>query len=613
MSDSNMSARPGLVFGTAGHIDHGKTALVRALTGIDTDRLEEEKRRGISIDLGFAHMTLPGGHRIAFVDVPGHERFIKNMLAGAGGIDAVLLVIAADESVKPQTREHFDICRLLGVQHGIVALSKADLANAEQIARASAEITALARGSFLENAPIVAVSATKRAGLDELKSQLAALVAKIPLRPATGFARLPIDRSFALKGFGTVITGTMWSGALGAGETVRLHPGKRELRVRGLQVHGEPVATAVAGQRTAVNLAGIDASEIHRGNVLTHPGALECTTIADATVEWLDETPAGRETFLFHSGTAEIVASAKVLDEQTARLWLAEPALLLPGDRFVLRRPSPARTVAGGTIVDAFPPRRISRRNAAARTYSLAHADAARRIELLVEESAGGRWISELICATGMTEEEIRRAAVQNTRLIVSTQRVVGKNWLERRRRRLLEWLAAYHAQNPAAPGAPVAAARLGLDAGLATIVFDFPGVRLAGESISLRDHQARFSEVETSLLQRMESVFRRAGMQPPAPAEVLSQIRADAKTARGLLEVLVKDRRLVRVREDLIFHADAIAQIRKLLSAQKGRKFSVPDFKSWTGVSRKYAIPLLEYLDRERVTRREGDSRVVL
>ncbi|MGH9772519.1 MAG: selenocysteine-specific translation elongation factor [Candidatus Acidiferrales bacterium] len=593
-----------LVIGTAGHIDHGKTTLIRALTGIDTDRLEEEKRRGISIDLGFAHMTLPGGQRIAFVDVPGHERFVKNMLAGAGGIDAVLLVVAADESVKPQTREHFDICRLLGVRQGIVALTKTDLANAEQIARARADIAALTKGSFLESAPVVA-------GLDELRRELAAL--KVPPRPANGFARLPIDRGFALKGFGTVVTGTLWSGTLHAGRTVQLHPGRRELRVRGLQVHGQPVAASIAGQRTAVNLAGIDAADVHRGQVLTSPGALESTALVDAAIEWLDEAeaPVSRGTFLFHSGAAEIVATVKMLDRQSARLWLAEPALLLPGDRFVLRQPSPAHTVAGGTIVDAFPPRWMSRTKTAARIQSLGQTDPVKRIEILVEESAAGRRIPDLIRATGATEEELRRAAAQSQRLIVSPQRVIGRNWLEARRRKLVEWLTAWHAQNPSAAGAPISAARLGLDANLAAIVFDFPAVRTARESISLRDHQAKFSDLESALLQKIEAAFRQAGMQPPAAGDVLNGM--DAKKARSLLEALVKSRRLVRVSEGLIFHADAIAQIRQSLSAQKGRKFSVPEFKTWTGVSRKYAIPLLEYLDRERVTRREGDRRIVL
>ncbi|MGH9584700.1 MAG: selenocysteine-specific translation elongation factor, partial [Bryobacteraceae bacterium] len=507
-----MSVPRGLVFGTAGHIDHGKTSLIRALTGIDTDRLEEEKRRGISIDLGFAHTALPDGRRIAFVDVPGHERFIKNMLAGAGGIDAVLLVVAADESVKPQTREHFDICRLLGVRHGIVVLTKTDLANAEQIGRARADIDALCRGSYLAGAPVVAVSASTGDGLGELRRALADFAGKIPGRPVNGFARLPIDRSFALKGFGTVVTGTLWTGALRAGETVRLHPGRRELRVRGLEVHGEPVTAAFAGQRTAVNLVGIDAADVQRGHVLAHPGALESTTLADASIEWLDDAdaPNSREPFLFHTGTAEMVATVKMLDERTARLWLAEPALILPGDKFVLRRPSPARTVAGGTIVEAFPPRRISRSKAAARIHSLEQAGASRRIEILAEESAAGRRISDLVRATGMTEEEIRRAAAQSPLLTVAAaaQRIVGNEWLEQKRKKLTEWLAAFHTRNPSAAGAPISAARLGLDASLAGIVFDFPSVRVAGELISLRDHRARFTSEEAALLQKMETAF---------------------------------------------------------------------------------------------------------
>lgn len=610
-----MSAAIGLVLGTAGHIDHGKTALVRALTGIDTDRLEEEKRRGISIDLGFAYMTLASGQRIAFVDVPGHERFVKNMLAGAAGVDAVLLVVAADESVKPQTREHFDICRLLGVRHGMFVLTKIDLADEMQVARAREEIAVLAKGSFLEGAPVAAVSATTGSGIDVLKRTLAGLAKKIPPRPASGFARLPIDRSFALKGFGTVVTGTLWSGTLRTGDIVRLHPGRRELRVRGLQVHGKPVPAALAGQRTAVNLAGVDASEIRRGDVLTHLGALESSPLADTTVEWLDDAglPAAREAFLFHAGTAEITAAVKMLDRQTARLWLAEPALLLPGDRFVLRRPSPARTVAGGTIVDAFPPHRLSRNKTIARVRSLAHADPTKRIEILVEESVAGRCISDLVRSTGIPEEGIRRAAERSARLVVFGPRIIGKAWLDGRRKKLVEWLAAWHAQNPSAAGAPISAARLGLDANLASLVFDFPSVRIAGESIALHNHQARFDSLETALLKKIEDTFLRAGLQPAAPAELLNGSDMDPKKVRGLLETLIKCRKLVRAREDLIFHADAIAGICKSLSAHKGRKFSVSEFKEWTGVSRKYAIPLLEYLDRERVTRREGDLRLVL
>ena len=314
ISDSNMSSRDeiqyGLVVGTAGHIDHGKTSLIRALTGIDTDRLAEEKRRGISIDLGFAHLTLPTAQRISFVDVPGHERFIKNMLAGAGGIQAVLLIVAANESVKPQTREHFDICRLLAIEHGLVVLTKIDLATGEQIANARRDVQKLCAGSFLEDAPMVEVSAQDGRELTQLTSELASLAARIPKRDAAGFARLPIDRSFALKGFGTVVTGTLRSGTLRAGDMVQLQPGKREARIRTLQVHGQQVDVAFAGQRTAVNLTGRDHTEIQRGLVLTHRDELEATKLLDVWVDWLHEQdiPPARKEFLLHIGTSETVA-----------------------------------------------------------------------------------------------------------------------------------------------------------------------------------------------------------------------------------------------------------------------------------------------------------------
>ena len=320
MSDINMSGPRGFVIGTAGHIDHGKTSLIRALTGIDTDRLAEEKKRGISIDLGFAHLTLPDGHRISFIDVPGHERFIKNMLAGAAGIQAVLLIVAADESVKPQTREHFHICRLLGIEDGIIVLTKADLASPEQIAIASEDIKALCTGSFLERAPVMPVSAYTGQGLSDLKNAIARLADYGCSRDEEGLTRLPIDRSFTLKGFGTVVTGTIWTGKLHVGDTVQIHPTKREARIRGLQVHGNHVEVAAAGQRTAVNLTSVDHSEIRRGCVLTHGDGLESTKRIDVSMDWLDEldVPDKREQFLFHAGTAEIPALLKVLDRRNA-------------------------------------------------------------------------------------------------------------------------------------------------------------------------------------------------------------------------------------------------------------------------------------------------------
>ena len=618
-----MSGPSEVVVGTAGHIDHGKTALVRALTGIDTDRLAEEKRRGISIDLGFAHATLPSGKSISFIDVPGHERFIKNMLAGVGGIQAVLLVVAADESVKPQTREHLDICRLLGIGHGLIVLTKSDLASPEQIEKTCGEVQALCAGSFLDGAPIIPVSAATGANLPALKRELTSLAERVTPRNTDGLARLPIDRSFAMKGFGTVVTGTLWSGTLRTGETIRIHPGDQQVRIRGLQVHGKPVERVAAGQRAAVNLTGVDHSQIRRGFVLTHNAGLQTTKCLDVLTHWIEaaEIPDAQRRFLLHIGTAEVPVALKVLSHATdaqifARLWVGEPVLASPGDRFVLRRPSPAQTVAGGLVIDAFPPARLNRAKSVARLLDLAAADLAKRLEILVQENAPGRRISELVKLTGEPAAKITPALSRNSDLVFDEagQRVLCKSWIEQKRRDMAAWLTAFHAKNPSLPGAPISLARQGLDADLAKLVFnDAPGLRVQGDVVSLASHKARFSNQEAEALAKIERAFRQAAFQPPTPGEVLQTAGLDPNRARGLLEGLIKAQKLVRVGENMIFHAEVIAHVRKSLSLQKGRRFSVPEFKEWTQISRKYAIPLLEYLDHQHVTRREGDARVVL
>jgi selenocysteine-specific elongation factor len=623
MSDRSVQPASEIVIGTAGHIDHGKTSLVRALTGIDTDRLAEEKRRGISIDLGFAHTSLPDGEPISFVDVPGHERFVKNMLAGAAGIEAVLLVVAADEGVKPQTREHFDICRLLGIERGVVVLTKTDIASADQVASATEAVQMLCAGSFLENAPIVGVSAVTGAGVGQLKAVLSRLANGRTLRSDRGLPRLPLDRSFALKGFGTVVTGTLWSGQLRIGDMVQIYPTQKTARIRGLQTHGSSVEIARAGQRTAVNLAGVDHTEIQRGFVLSQPDTFETSAVIDLLVNWLDDAdiPSGRAQFLYHSGTAEFSSTLKILSHKGnrstfARLWLSGPIVSATGDRFVLRRPSPAQTVAGGSIVDAFPPKRLSRSKTVSRLQKLATADLPRRIQFLTEESRAGRQIEELVRLVNAPQDTVKSLILQNPQLafIEGAQCVVTKLWLQNRRDKLLEWLRAFHAKNPSAPGAPVAAARLGLGASLAAPVFGgMPEIRMEGDLIALAGHRIQFTDQETRALSRMEQIFRAASFQPPALMEALKTSGLDQKKARALLEVLIKQQRLVRVSEELVFHADVIAHIRKSLAAYRGRRFSVPEFKDWTQISRKYAIPLLEYLDRQRATRREGDLRLVL
>jgi selenocysteine-specific elongation factor len=618
MSDSHLNAPRDIVIGTAGHIDHGKTSLVRALTGIDTDRLAEEKRRGISIDLGFAHLALPSGNCVSFIDVPGHERFIRNMLAGACGIEVVLLIVAADESVKPQTREHFDICRLLGVKSGIVVLTKCDLATPEQIAATRAAVDHLRIGSFLAGAPVIATSAVTGQGLDHLMTAIEQLVHSRTFRDAGGLARLPLDRSFALKGFGTIVTGTLWSGTLRVGDTVQLHPSEQQARIRGLHIHRQSVQFATAGHRTAVNLSGIEHSKIARGFVLTHPTSLEDTRTIEASVDWLSgaSITSAQENYLLHIGTSEVTTRIQTLSSTLIRLKLAEPVVALPGDRFVLRRPSPAQTIAGGTVIDAFPPKRQSRSKTVSRLERLASCDFAARLELLVDEKENGRRLEELAQITGRTSQELKQVLARAPTLIWSeaSQRVVTRTWLDRHRELLIRWLEAFHKKHPSLPGAPSAQTRQGLDASLATIVFGgFSAIRMEGDLVALRGHKVQISSEESAALRRLEQEFRKAAYQPSPPNEILRSAAVEAKNGRALLERLIKDGKLVRVSENLVFHADVLAHIRKSLAAHKGRRFSVPEFKDWTQISRKFAIPLLEYLDHQHVTRREGDNRVVL
>ncbi len=359
-------------------------------------------------------------------------------------------------------------------------------------------------------------------------------------------------------------------------------------------------------------------AEIQRGLVLTHRDGLEATKLLDVSITWLheQEIPTSRKEFLLHTGTSETVAMLKMFSGPFARLWLAEPVLVLPGDRFVLRRPSPAGTVAGGTVIDTFPPARLNRKKTLARLRILAEASVEQRVQVLVEESPNGRAVADLVKRVGLPWEELKPVIASDAKLVFAeaAQRVVTKAWVERNRQLLVAVLKDFHAKHAAAPGLPIAIARMKLDPNLAALVFDnFPAVRVQGDVVALTTHRAQVSSEESRSLEQIERAFRQGGFQPPSPGEVLKSSGADVKQGRGMLETLVKTNRLVRVSEDVIFHADVVTHIRKSLAAHKGRKFSVPEFKEWTQISRKYAIPLLEYLDRQHVTRREGDARVVL
>ena len=616
-----------IIVGTAGHIDHGKTALVKALTGIDADRLEEEKRRGITIDLGFAHLELTPALRLGFVDVPGHERFIKNMLAGVGGIDLLLFVIAADESIKPQTREHFDICRLLGIRRGIIALTKADLVDDDILGLVRLEVEEMIAGSFLEGAPIVPLSSITGAGLDDLRRELARAAAGVGEKNAAGYFRLPIDRVFSVKGFGTVATGTLISGSVAKEQEVEVHPAGRRLRVRGVQVHGGTAGRAVAGQRTAVNLADIEPADLSRGDVLSEPGRFHSVKQIDCRLDLLASAKPlkHRAPVHFHSGTAEIEAEVRLL-EGTApmrpgtaayvRLILRQAALLLPGDRFIIRMFSPVVTIGGGVVVDTGAKRYRRGDDVKARLETLYAGDAPARVALLVREAPHGMGMADLVARTAMGQQEITAAAAQAPLVSIPQPQpwYVDRAWMQAERARIVKTVREFHQQNPLLPGI----ARQELRGAAPVFVLDAllaetKEIVAEGELVRSRGHKLVLKEDEEQARAKIEQAFEETGLAVPAVAEVLAKSGVEPARARSLLQILLREKRLVRISEDLVFHQSALGQLRELLARHKGERFRVPEFKEWTGISRKYAIPLLEFLDRERITRREGDERIAL
>jgi selenocysteine-specific elongation factor len=600
-----------IIVGTAGHIDHGKTALVKALTGADTDRLAEEKRRGISIDLGFAHLDVTPELRLGFIDVPGHERFVKNMLAGASGIDVVLMVVAAGESVMPQTREHFEICRLLGLRHGVIAMTKSDIADADTLELTRMEIEEFTAGSFLERAPIVAVSAITRAGIAELRAALMTAASNASIKDASNYFRLPIDRSFSMRGHGSVVTGTLISGTLKIEDEVEIFPTGKRARVRGLQIHGAPSNRASAGERTAVNLAGVDSSEIQRGMVLAPPGLFYTTTCIDTTFELLPGARPlkHRAPVHFHAGTAEVEAEVRLLaslepmkpgSRAHVRFLLHEPVLILPGDRFIVRMFSPVVTIGGGVVLDVAPPQRIRRILMNQRLDQIEKDGLA---TVAIRESAYGLTGAELIARCGVRfPEPWYENSVKLWSFKASLSDILGRFHANKP---LLAGIAKEELRSLALPGSPPFL--------LDELLRRFPEVKVEGDIVRLASHRISLKTDESEATAKIEALFRDAGLAVPSTAEVLSKSGIEPARARSLLQILLRDRKLIKINDELIFHAAAIEALRSILAARTGTRFTVPDFKNWTGISRKYAIPLLEFLDREHVTQREGDSRIVL
>jgi selenocysteine-specific elongation factor len=629
-----------IIAGTAGHIDHGKSALVQALTGTNPDRLEEEKRRGITIDLGFAFLDL-GDVRLGFVDVPGHEKFVRNMLAGVGGIDVVLFVIAADESIMPQTREHFDICRLLGIPRGIIAITKSDLVDSDVLEFVRLDIEEFVRGSFLEGAPIVAVSARTGAGLDVLKQEMLRVARAVPAKDEGRHFRLPIDRAFAMKGFGTVVTGTLVSGSVSVEEEAQLYPTGKLVRVRGLHSGGKQIARAVAGQRTAANLAGVEREEVERGMVLAAPGIFESTSRLDARITLLASARPlkNRARVHFHQGTAEAIAEVILLgggaeltpgDSAFVQLQLDARILLLPGDRFILRQFSPVVTIGGGVVLDSRPSRH--RRNDPAVTLLLETLERGSRDEILgalAEASSRVLTLQGIQNRTGWMEAEIRGATMKlaaSGRVRILAERpltIVSVRLAEDCAAAVQKTIEDFHQANPLLPGVPKQElrARVGnpgsemfqavlddlVKARIVVVSGDL--VQRAGREIVLSAEEARAKEL-------IEREFESAGLAVPSFATVLEKLPVERQRAQKILQIMLREKTLIKVADDLVFHRTAIARLRDMLAKyrkERGERLPIGAFKELTGVTRKYAIPLLEYLDREQVTRRAGDERVIL
>ena len=647
-----------VVVGTAGHIDHGKSALVRALTGTDPDRLKEEQARGITIDLGFAN-TVIDGINFAFVDVPGHERFVKNMLAGVGGIDLVVLVVAADESVMPQTREHFDICRLLQVPVGLVALTKSDLVDQDTLELARLEVRELVRGSFLDGAPIVPVSSRTRDGLADLRGALVEVSARMRDRVARTVARLPIDRVFSMKGFGTVVTGTLVAGRLAIDDELAVLPpdarsgATRTVKVRGVQVHGQKQTSVDAGRRTAVNLAGVDVEDVSRGQNLATPAAFESTRVADAVVDVLTSAKPLKhgQRVRFHQGTAEILgrvsivgpadSSAETVAIQSGsrgyvRLRLESLAVLGRGDRYILRAYSPAITIAGGTILDPQPPRTAVRTQAAHERLRRLESDPVPT--MIADAAAAALPVSALVTRAAIDPRDVEptiATLVAAKHAERAGDRLVAPAVLARTRDAMVAALTDLHNALPLSDGMPRDELRERVLAGMSrraagakaaghAAVFDralhdleHDGRIVVRDRIALATHKVSLSPEEDRVRQAIERAYRSGGLKPPEPSAIAAETAVAPAVADRVLKLLQRQKVLVRV-DTLLFHEEALKGLKAEVAAMKAgagqaARIDVAMFKERFGITRKFAIPLLEYLDRERVTRRVGDARVIL
>ena len=628
-----------VVIGTAGHIDHGKTSLVKALTGTDTDRLKEEKERGITIELGFAELTLDNVHA-GIVDVPGHERFVKNMLAGVGGIDLVMLIVAADEGIMPQTREHLSICRLLGIKTGLIVLTKTDLVEPEWVELVTDDILDFVKDTFLEEKPIVPVSAHTGDGLENLKHILNEIANQTPVKSETGIFRIPIDRVFTMRGFGVVITGTLFSGSVAVGEQVEVYPRTLQARVRGLQVHGESVEKSTAGLRTAVNLQGLERTEVFRGDIIGHRGELRSTYMLDVHLEHLTDAPRPLKTrnrIRFHAGTAEIMGRISLIgrdvlepgDSSFAQIRLEEPIVVLPRDRFVIRSYSPIITIGGGEILDIMPRKhRRLRSSSLDHLKSLYQGDEAERLLILLRDARlNGVELADLTGRLTLKPSDIQKS-IQELSAQGEVQIIDQANYFSMTtahfntaQKNILSFLNEYHAQNPLRTGAPREEVR-GKAGDINEKIFA-AALRYLSESneivengaaLRLASHSVEIDETLGKVKTKLESVFKNAHFQPPSVEDAFSQSGGKGNSNRNALQILIDQGVLLRLKDNIVYHRLALNEAENLLREHlsQSNEITAAEFRDLLGITRKHAIPLLEYFDTARITLRVEDKRVL-
>jgi len=630
-----------VVLGTAGHIDHGKTTLIKALTGVDCDRLKEEKERGITIELGFTSLTLPGGQEISIVDVPGHEKFVRHMVAGATGIDLVALVIAADEGIMPQTREHLDICRLLRVKKGLVALTKIDLVERDWLDLVKEEIGEFVKGTFLEGAEILPVSSLTGEGIPSLLGEIDRLAREVEERSPEGLLRLPIDRVFTMKGFGTVVTGTIISGKVSVGDTLEVLPKGLEAKVRGIQAHGRPVESATAGLRTGINLQGLEKAVIDRGDVLAHFHSLKPTTLVDGVFQLLPGVPKplkNRARLRLHVGTVEALGRVILLDREEVQggeeaylqIRVEAPIVALPGDRFVLRSYSPVFTIGGGEILDAFPPRR---KRLASETREeltiLERGSSEEKLALrLYKAGPAGLSFAEMLMRSNLSPSKLKPVVGSLTsggRILLydpERQRYIHSGVAADLKRFVAEFLEEFHRQNPLQPGAVKEELKSKLPPQVDLRLFNYLLSALISEkkivaekeTLRLASHKISLKEEERELHRKMTALYRRGGLQPPTVKEVAAELQVSENELRPVLQLLTKEGALIKVKEDLYFSRAALEDLeqRTVAFLQQNKELTPVQFKEISQVSRKFAIPLLEYFDGKKLTMRVGDKRIL-